>query len=138
MTSFAAFASALRLTLPSRPKSSLLFAGARRVRKGLSGIEAEFAKRIRRVDAIARDAGSLLARIVVAGTYGCHVLRGTLRRLLNALPVPKGKLRIKDDLELNAFGQVELWTVPALAHGRQSDFADSFRLTYFPKMGWHL
>ncbi len=46
-------------------------------------------------------------------------------------------LLLKDNLELNAFGQVELWTVPALAHGRQSDFTGSVQLTYYPKVSWH-
>ncbi len=49
----------------------------------------------------------------------------------------KAVLRLKENLELNAFGQVELWTVPALAHGRQSDFTGSFQLTYYPKASWH-
>jgi hypothetical protein len=58
---------------------------------------------------------------------------GTTQNDVNA----KAVLRLKDDLELNAFGQVELWTVPALAHGRQSDFTGLLQLTYFPKVGWH-
>jgi Capsule assembly protein Wzi len=45
-------------------------------------------------------------------------------------------LRIKDDLELNAFGQAEFWKVPALASGKQNDFTGSFQLTYFPKLSW--
>jgi hypothetical protein len=49
----------------------------------------------------------------------------------------KAVLRLKDNLELNAFGQLEFWTVPALAHGRQSDFTGSFQLTYYPKATWH-
>jgi hypothetical protein len=45
-------------------------------------------------------------------------------------------LRLKDDLELNAFGQAEFWKVPALAPGARNDFTGSFQLTYFPKMSW--
>jgi hypothetical protein len=45
-------------------------------------------------------------------------------------------LRLKDDLELNAFGQTEFWKVPALASGPKNDFTGSFQLTYFPKMSW--
>jgi hypothetical protein len=46
-------------------------------------------------------------------------------------------LRLKPDLELNAFGQAEYWKVPALASGLQHDFTGSFQLTYFPKLSWH-
>jgi hypothetical protein len=45
-------------------------------------------------------------------------------------------LRLKDDLELNAFGQAEFWKVPALAPGKQNDFTGSLQLTYFPKLSW--
>jgi Capsule assembly protein Wzi len=45
-------------------------------------------------------------------------------------------LRLKDDLELNAFGQAEFWKVPALASGPHNDFTGSFQLTYFPKLSW--
>jgi Capsule assembly protein Wzi len=45
-------------------------------------------------------------------------------------------LRLKDDLELNVFGQAEFWKVPALASGLQNDFTGSFQLTYFPKLSW--
>ena len=45
-------------------------------------------------------------------------------------------LRLKDDLELNAFGQAEFWKVPALASGPKNDFTGSFQLTYFPKLSW--
>jgi Capsule assembly protein Wzi len=45
-------------------------------------------------------------------------------------------LRLKDDLELNAFGQAEFWKVPALASGSRNDFTGSFQLTYFPKLSW--
>ena len=49
----------------------------------------------------------------------------------------KAVLRLKDNLELNAFGQVEWWKVPALASGLQHDFTGSVQLTYFPKLSWH-
>jgi hypothetical protein len=49
----------------------------------------------------------------------------------------KAVLRLKDNLELNAFGQMEFWKVPALASGQQHDFTGSFQLTYFPKLSWH-
>jgi hypothetical protein len=45
-------------------------------------------------------------------------------------------LRLKDDLELNAFGQAEFWKVPALASGPKNDFTGSFQLTYYPKLSW--
>jgi Capsule assembly protein Wzi len=48
----------------------------------------------------------------------------------------KAVLRLKDDLELNAFGQMEFWKVPALASGQQHDFTGSFQLTYYPKLSW--
>ena len=49
----------------------------------------------------------------------------------------KAVLRLKENLELNAFGQVEFWKVPVLASGQQHDFTGSFQLTYFPKLSWH-
>ena len=49
----------------------------------------------------------------------------------------KAVLRLKEDLELNAFGQVEWWKVPALASGLQHDFTGSVQLTYYPKLSWH-
>jgi hypothetical protein len=49
----------------------------------------------------------------------------------------KAVLRVKDNLELNAFGQAEFWRVPVLASGRQHDFTGSIQLTYFPKLSWH-
>jgi hypothetical protein len=48
----------------------------------------------------------------------------------------KAVLRLKEDLELNAFGQAEFWKVPALASGPHNDFTGSFQLTYFPKLSW--
>ena len=49
----------------------------------------------------------------------------------------KAVLRLKDNLELNAFGQAEWWKVPALASGPQHDFTGWVQLTYFPKLSWH-
>src|SRR5271154_6681758 len=49
----------------------------------------------------------------------------------------KAVLRLKPDLELNAFGQAEFWKVPAWYPGPQHDFTGSIQLTYFPKMSWH-
>ena len=49
----------------------------------------------------------------------------------------KAVLRLKENLELNAFGQAEFWKVPALASGQQHDFTGSIQLTYFPKLSWH-
>jgi hypothetical protein len=49
----------------------------------------------------------------------------------------KAVLRLKDNLELNAFGQAEWWKVPALASGPEHDFTGSVQLTYFPKLSWH-
>ena len=48
----------------------------------------------------------------------------------------KAVLRLKPNLELNAFGQMEFWKVPALASGQQHDFTGSFQLTYYPKLSW--
>jgi len=49
----------------------------------------------------------------------------------------KAVLRLKENLELNAFGQVEFWKAPVLASGQQHDFTGSFQLTYYPKLSWH-
>jgi Capsule assembly protein Wzi len=49
----------------------------------------------------------------------------------------KAVLRLKENLELNAFGQAEFWKVPALASGQQHDFTGSVQLTYFPKWDRH-
>ena len=48
----------------------------------------------------------------------------------------KAVLRLKDDLELNAFGQMEFWKVPALTAGQRHDFTASVQLTYYPKLSW--
>ena len=47
-------------------------------------------------------------------------------------------LRLKPDLELNAYGQAEFWKVPAWYAGPQHDFTGSIQLTYFPKLSWQL
>ncbi len=49
----------------------------------------------------------------------------------------KAVLRLRENLELNAFGQAEFWKVPVLASGLQHDFTGSIQLTYFPKVSWH-
>jgi hypothetical protein len=46
-------------------------------------------------------------------------------------------LRLKDDLELDAFGQAGFWKVPVPASGPQHDFTGSIQLTYFPKLSRH-
>jgi hypothetical protein len=48
----------------------------------------------------------------------------------------KAVLRLKENLELNAFGQAEFWKVPALASGQEHDFTGSLQITYFPKLRW--
>ena len=48
----------------------------------------------------------------------------------------KAVLRLKDNLELNAFGQAEFWKVPALATGPEHDFTGSVQITYYPKLSW--
>ncbi len=50
----------------------------------------------------------------------------------------KAVLRLKPDLELNAFGQAEFWKVPAWYPGPQHDFTGSIQLTYFPKLSWQV
>jgi hypothetical protein len=57
---------------------------------------------------------------------------GTTQNDINVRAV----LRLKDDLELDAFGQAEFWKVPALASGPRNDFTGSLQLTYFPKLSW--
>jgi hypothetical protein len=49
----------------------------------------------------------------------------------------KAVLRLKENLELNAFRQPEFWKVPVLPSGPQHDFTGSIQLTYFPKVSWH-
>jgi hypothetical protein len=46
-------------------------------------------------------------------------------------------LRVKRDVELNLFEQLEFWKAPVLATGLQKDFTSSLQLTYFPKLAWH-
>jgi hypothetical protein len=47
-------------------------------------------------------------------------------------------LRLRPDLELNAFGQAEFWKVPAWYPGPQHDFTGQIQLTYFPKLSRQL
>jgi len=46
----------------------------------------------------------------------------------------KAVLRLKEDLELNAFGQAEFWKVPALSSGPQHDFTGSVQITISPSL----
>jgi hypothetical protein len=48
----------------------------------------------------------------------------------------KAVLRLKDNLELNAFGQAEFWKVPVLTTGPEHDFTGSVQITYYPKLSW--
>jgi hypothetical protein len=50
----------------------------------------------------------------------------------------KAVLRLKPNLELNAFGQAEFWKVPAWYPGPQHDFTGSIQLTYFPNLSRQL
>lgn len=43
-------------------------------------------------------------------------------------------IRLKPELELTAFGQLELWNVPVLANGLQKDFTTALQLMYFPEI----
>jgi hypothetical protein len=52
-------------------------------------------------------------------------------------PPKNAAIGLKENLELNAFGQAEFWKVPVLASGQQHDFTGSFQLTYFPKLSWY-
>jgi hypothetical protein len=55
---------------------------------------------------------------------------GTTQNLITANAV----LRLKQDLELNAFAQYERWTVPVLAPGQKSDFTASAQMTWYPHL----
>jgi len=46
-------------------------------------------------------------------------------------------VRVKRDIELNLFEQLEFWKAPVLATGLQKDFTTSVQITYFPKLAWH-
>jgi hypothetical protein len=43
-------------------------------------------------------------------------------------------VRVKQDLELNAFAQYERWTIPILKPGPQNQFTGSVQLTWYPKL----
>lgn len=43
-------------------------------------------------------------------------------------------LRVKKDVEINAFAQYERWTVPVLAPGHKSDFTTSIQMTWYPHL----
>ena len=55
---------------------------------------------------------------------------GTTQNDVSALAI----VRIRKDLELNAFVQYERWKVPVLKPGAQSDTTGSIQLTYYPKL----
>ncbi len=44
--------------------------------------------------------------------------------------------RLKRQLELTAFAQLEYWKAPLLATGLQRDFTTALQLTYFPSVSW--
>jgi hypothetical protein len=44
-------------------------------------------------------------------------------------------VRVRHDLELTAFGQLEMWKAPVLATGLQRNFTTTLQLTYFPNIG---
>jgi hypothetical protein len=46
-------------------------------------------------------------------------------------------VRLKKDLELNAFAQYERWTIPILKPGPQDQFTGYMQLTWYPKLAWH-
>jgi hypothetical protein len=46
-------------------------------------------------------------------------------------------VRVKKDLELNAFAQYERWNIPLLKSGDQNQFTGSLQLTWYPKLSWH-
>jgi Capsule assembly protein Wzi len=55
---------------------------------------------------------------------------GTTQNLITASAI----VRIKKDVELNAFAQYEHWTVPVLAPGHNSDFTTSVQMTWYPHL----
>jgi hypothetical protein len=58
------------------------------------------------------------------------VTGGTTQNDFNAQAI----LRLKKDLELNAFAQYERWTIPILKSGQQDQFTGSVQLTWYPKL----
>jgi hypothetical protein len=55
---------------------------------------------------------------------------GTTQNLIAANAI----VRVKRDVELNAFAQYERWTVPVLAPGQTSDFTASVQMTWYPHL----
>jgi Capsule assembly protein Wzi len=55
---------------------------------------------------------------------------GTTQNLITANAI----VRVKPDVELNAFAQYERWTVPVLAPGQKSDFTASVQMTWYPHL----
>jgi hypothetical protein len=46
--------------------------------------------------------------------------------------------RLRNDVELDTFAQLEFWKAPILARGLQRDVALGVQFTYFPKLSWSL
>ena len=44
--------------------------------------------------------------------------------------------RLHQDVEIEVFGQLELWKAPILAKGRQTDLTAGLQLTFYPRNGW--
>ena len=44
--------------------------------------------------------------------------------------------RLHQDVEIEVFGQLELWKAPILAEGRQTDLTAGLQLTFYPRNGW--
>ncbi len=44
--------------------------------------------------------------------------------------------RFHEDLEMDAFAQLEFWKAPILARGLQQDVALGLQFTYFPRLSW--
>jgi hypothetical protein len=58
---------------------------------------------------------------------------GTTQNDFNAQAI----VRVKKDLELNAFAQYERWNEPILKPGTQNQFTGSAQLTWYPRLNWH-
>jgi hypothetical protein len=44
--------------------------------------------------------------------------------------------RFRDEIEINAFAQLEFWKAPILAHGLQRDLSLGLQFTCFPRWNW--
>ncbi len=58
------------------------------------------------------------------------VTGGTTQNDINGQAI----IRLKNDLELNAFAQYERWNVPILKAGAQNQFTGTMQLTWYPKL----